>query len=223
LKNSIRGKTTGNFLKQRRTLWIWLIVILLGIGLTIAAFHFDSAVQAWQHQHRIKNIKVLSRNVTRGTDWPSHVIAGLLLAAIAWWRGNKKWTRIFLAMVIAGGLAGGTAYALKLTTGRVRPSVKATEVWGGPNLRQNFQSFPSGHTAVTTGFFGVLFLASWRIGLLCLPIPLFVALSRIFLGAHYLSDVVTSIVIGALCALLVAQLWLCRFDESRDSPEQRVL
>src|SRR5437660_10112231 len=102
LKNSIRGNTTGNFLKQRRTLWIWLIVILLGFVLTIAAFHFDSVVQAWQHQHRIKNIKVLSRNVTRGTDWPSHVIAGLLLAAIAWWRGNKKWTRIFLAMVIAG-------------------------------------------------------------------------------------------------------------------------
>jgi membrane-associated phospholipid phosphatase len=187
---------------------VWLVAIAIGLFLLFVSFGLDPAVQHWQQVHRWKNIQQLSRNVTHGTDWPSHVIIGLLLAAIAWWRGNRKWTRVFLAMVVAAGLAGGGAYALKLSTGRVRPSVKVEKVWGGPDLRQNFQSFPSGHTAVSCGFFGVLFFVSWRIGLLCLPLPLFVAFSRIFLGAHYLSDVVCAALLGALCACVVATLML---------------
>ena len=127
-------------MKQRRTLWTWLIAALLGFLLTLAAFHFDSAVQSWQHKHRWKNIHVLSRNVTHATDWPSHFVPGLLLAGLAWSRGNKKWTRIFLAMLAAAALAGITAHALKITTGRVRPSVKVEKVWAGPTTRQNFQS-----------------------------------------------------------------------------------
>jgi membrane-associated phospholipid phosphatase len=99
---------------------------------------------------------------------------------------------------------------LKLSTGRVRPSVNVEKVWGGPDLRQNFQSFPSGHTAFTSGFFGVLFFASWRIGLICLPIPLFIGFTRIFLGAHYLSDVVCAMLLGLLCGFILTHLMLRR-------------
>jgi membrane-associated phospholipid phosphatase len=194
--------------KQRRIPWGWLLAILLSLLLIIASFLFDDAVRTWQQIHHWKHIPQLSRNVTRATDWPAHVLAGLSLAGLAWWRGHKKWTRVFLAMILAGTLAGGTAYVLKLSTGRVRPSVKVEEGWSGPDLRQNFQSFPSGHTAFTSGFFGVLFFVSWRLGLLFLPIPIFVAFSRVFLGAHYLSDVVCAAVLGLLCAFVVAILML---------------
>jgi membrane-associated phospholipid phosphatase len=208
LKNSIWRKTTGKFVKQRRVPWGLISLIILGLLLVIASFYLDEAVHQWRQIHRWKNIQVLSRNVTRATDWAPHVIAGLSLAGLAWWRGNKRWARIFLAMVLAGALAGSTAYVLKLSTGRVRPSVQVEKVWSGPDLRQNFQSFPSGHTAFTSGFFGVLFFVSWRLGLLFLPIPIFIGFSRIFLGAHYLSDVICAMVLGALCAAAVASFML---------------
>jgi membrane-associated phospholipid phosphatase len=194
--------------KERPVPWGLISAIAIGLLLIIASFYLDDAVHKWQHIHRWKNIQQLSRNVTRATDWPTHVIAGLALAGLAWWRGNRKWTRVFLAMILAGALAGSSAYALKLSTGRVRPSVKVEKVWGGPDLRQNYQSFPSGHTAFTSGFFGVLFFVSWRLGLLFLPIPIFVAFSRIFLGAHHLSDVVCAVFLGLLCAFIVARLML---------------
>jgi membrane-associated phospholipid phosphatase len=197
--------------KLERTYLVWLVAIVLGLLLAVFSFRLDPAVHHWQQVHRWKNIQQLSRNVTRATDWPTHVVAGLLLAGIAWRKGNKKWTRVFLAMVLAGALAGGTAYALKISTGRVRPSTNIEKVWGGPDLRQNYQSFPSGHTAVSSGFFAVLFFASWRIGLLCLPIPLFVAFTRIFLGAHYLSDVVAALLIGLFVAAIVAHFILFEF------------
>ena len=186
----------------------WSLAIAFGAALVWLAFYLDPQFQAWQHTHAWKNITILRRYVTHGTDWPVHLIAGLALVGMAWWRGDEKWKRIFLAMVVAGGLAGMEAYALKLSTGRVRPYVKVEKVWKGPSLRQNFQSFPSGHTAVSFGFFTVLLLANWRLGLLCLPIPLFVAFSRFFLGAHYFSDVVGAIVLGILTGAIVVCLML---------------
>jgi membrane-associated phospholipid phosphatase len=194
--------------KRTRALWIWLLAIAIGSTLLVAAFRLDPAVYQWRREHRWKNIKLLSRYVTRSTDWPVHASIGLALAGLAYWRGNKKWTRIFLAMVAACALAGTSAYLLKISTGRVRPSVKVEKVWGGPDLRQEYQSFPSGHTAASFGFFSVLVFVSWRIGLLFLPIPLFIGFTRIFLGAHYFSDVVGAALLGVLCAAIVARLML---------------
>ena len=198
-------------MKQAPRFWLWLIVVLvLGIFLVVAAFSFDDAVHAWQRSHALKNIGLLRRYITWFTDWPSHVLVALALAGLAWRRGNQRWTRIFLTMIAAGALAGLSAYALKATTGRVRPSVSLEKGWAkkGVTLAANYQSFPSGHTAFSTGFFVLLLLASWRAGLFCLPVPILIAFSRIFFGAHYLSDVMAAIVLGVVSAILVAHFLL---------------
>ena len=195
-------------------LWGGLVAGLIGLVLIIGSFQLDDAVRQWQRKHRWKNIQQLSRNVTRGTDWPSHVVAGLIIGGVAWRRGNEKWTRVALAMIASGALAGGSAYVLKLSTSRGRPYVKVVEQaqpgWPRPNVRQNLQSFPSGHTSFTAGFFGVLFFANWRFGLLCLPIPIFIGFSRIFLGAHFFSDVICGLILGTLAACVVANFALPR-------------
>jgi membrane-associated phospholipid phosphatase len=54
----------------------------------------------------------------------------------------------------------------------------------------------------------VLFLAHRRIGLACLPIPILIGVSRMYIGAHYLSDVVCAAILGVLCALLVTHFCL---------------
>jgi undecaprenyl-diphosphatase len=201
----------SELMKRRQPSWLWIsVVLVIGILLVIAAFSFDGAVQNWQRSHALKNIGLLRRYITWGTDWPSHVLIGLALAAVAWRRGNRKWTRIFLAMIAAGALAGLSAYALKATTGRVRPSVSLEKGWAKKSLTlaPNYQSFPSGHTAFSTGFFALLLLASWRVGLFCLPLPIFVAFSRILFGAHYLSDVVAAIALGIVSAMLIAHFLL---------------
>jgi undecaprenyl-diphosphatase len=206
-----------NPMKRRHLSWLWILAALaLGVLLIFATFSWDGVVQNWQHQHQLKNIGLLRRYVTRGTDWPLHVLLALVFAGLAWRRGSRKWTRIFLAMILAGALAGLSAYALKAATGRVRPSVNVEKGWSKQTLtlQPNYQSFPSGHTAFSTGFFALLLLANWRIGLSCLPIPIFVAFSRIFLGAHYLSDVVAAIVLGVVSAMLIAHFILQREPET---------
>jgi membrane-associated phospholipid phosphatase len=51
-----------------------------------------------------------------------------------------------------------------------------------------------------------LLFVSARIGVACLPIPLLIAFSRMYVAAHYLSDVVCAMILGGLCAFLVAHL-----------------
>ena len=168
------------------------------------AFHFDTAVRDFMAEHRNRAVFNFMSNVSRLGDWPEHFALGLILAGIAWRRGNKKWTRIFLSMLIALAIAGVVGRGIEIATARARPSVKTEEVWN--RFSSKYNAFPSGHVGASMAFFGVLFLANRRAGLACLPIVILIGFSRLYLAAHYLSDVVCAAVLGMLCALLVARL-----------------
>ena len=193
---------------NRKSVFYWLIGILIAAVAMVAAFHFDHAMVNFIAQHQDRLAKTMMNKVSYFGNWPEHFAVGLVLAGIAWWRGSKKWTRIFLAMLIALALAGLAGRVIKISTGRARPSVKTEEVWKGPRFSSKFHAFPSGHVAASTAFFAVLCFANWRIGLACLPIPLVIGFSRMYVAAHYLSDVVFAAVLGILCAILVARLFL---------------
>jgi undecaprenyl-diphosphatase len=184
-------------------------VALLFAGLLLlVSFALDASAYSWIAQHQDPNVKSLMHRVSRIGDWPGHVILGLILLLLAFWRGNKKWTRIFLAMLIACAIAGSANRVIKVAVGRARPDVHAkVESWHGPQLSSRYNSFPSGHTAASTAFFASLALASWRIGIPLLVIPLLIAFSRMYVAAHYLSDVVAAALIATLVAVLT-DAWL---------------
>jgi len=148
--------------------------------------------------------------VSRFGDWPEHVAVGVCLLGFAWWRGKRRWARVFLAMLVACALAGAAARVIKVTAGRARPSVKTEMTWSGPRLSEKYHAFPSGHTASSAAFFLVLVIASWRIGLPTLIIPLLIGFSRMYVAAHYLSDVVFALILGAICAFITARFILLR-------------
>lgn len=189
---------------KQRTLLHWTLGIVVAAIAIALAFYWDQAVVAFMTDHQTAGMRNLMRNVSRFGDWPGHFVIGLLGVGIAWVRGNKKWMRIFLAMLIALSIAGLAGRALKFTTGRARPSVKSELMWNGPRWSDSkYHSFPSGHVDASVGFFVVLLLTNWRIGLPCLAIPIVIGFSRMYLGAHYLSDVVCAAVLGILSALVI--------------------
>jgi membrane-associated phospholipid phosphatase len=186
----------------------WLIGIALAAVAIGVAFYFDDAVWNFIREHQNRGVYNFMRNVSRFGDWPSHVALGLLLLGIAWIRGSRKWSRVFLAMLIAMALAGVAGTVIKRTIPRPRPSVHTDIRWGGPHFSTKYHSFPSGHVGASTAFFAVLLIARRRVGLACLPIPILIGFSRMYIGAHYLSDVVCAAVLGSLCALVVGTLLL---------------
>jgi membrane-associated phospholipid phosphatase len=198
---------------KHRALFYWLIGVAIAAIIIAAAFYFDNTVRDFVANHQTLGLRNFMRNVSRFGDWPEHFAVGLLLLAVAWWRGSKKWARIFVAMLIALSIAGLAGRAIKVTTGRARPSVKSEQSWNGPRLSSKYHAFPSGHVVASTAFFALLLFANRRIGLPCLAIPILIGFSRIYGGAHYLSDVVCAAVLGILCAILVWRIALRRIDE----------
>ena len=149
----------------------------------------------------------LSKVVSRGGDWPEHIAIGLVLLGISYWRGSKRWMRIFAAMLLACALAGASARVVKVATGRARPNIHTEAGWNGPRLSARYNAFPSGHTAASTAFFATLAFASWRIGAGLLFIPLLIGFSRMYVAAHHLSDVVGAILVGIGVAYFTTQ-WM---------------
>jgi membrane-associated phospholipid phosphatase len=193
---------------KRSSVFYWLLGIMIATVAVATGFHFDAAVSGFVAHHRVRVVYNFMYNVSRFGDWPELFALGLVLAGVAWRRGNQKWKRIFLSMLIALAIAGVSGHVTKIAVSRARPSVKLERVEPWPRFNSNYHAFPSGHVAASTAFFGVLFFASWRIGLACLPIVILIAFSRLYLAAHYLSDVVCAAILGILSALLVVHFFL---------------
>ena len=209
----------GTYFVKRAAIFYWLVGIAIAAIAIGAAFYLDDTVWQFIRQHQNRAVRSFMQNVSRFGDWPSHVVLGLLLLGIAWWRGSKKWTRIFLAMLLAMAIAGVAGHLIKRTVPRARPSVKSELHWGGPRFSTKYHSFPSGHVAASMAFFGVLIFARRRIGIACLPIPVLIGCSRMYIGAHYLSDVVCAAALGILCAAIVAHLLLRQVENGRPQIE----
>ena len=206
---------------KQRSVFYWTLGVLMAAIAIAVSFYFDDVVRDFIARHQTAGMRNFMRNVSRFGDWPAHFELGLVLAGVAWWRGNKKWTRIFLSMLIALSIAGLAGRAIKVTTGRARPSVKSEQAWNGPRLSSKYHAFPSGHVVASTAFFAVLTFASWRIGLPCLAIPLLIGFSRIYGGAHYLSDIVCAAVLAILSALLVFRFVLPKIGNRQSAIENR--
>jgi membrane-associated phospholipid phosphatase len=191
----------------------WLFGIAIAAVAVGASFYFDDAVWNFIQQHQNRGLYNFMRNVSRFGDWPSHVVLGLLLLGAAWIRGSRKWSRIFLAMLVALALAGVAGTVIKRVVPRPRPSVHTEIRWGGPHFSTKYHSFPSGHVSASTAFFGVLFIARRRIGLACFAMPILIGFSRMYIGAHYLSDVVCAAILGFVCALIVSRVFLRQIED----------
>ncbi len=183
----------------------WVVIFVGAAVLIGASFCFDPAVRSWVTQHQDPVVRRVMEGVSRYGDWPEHVALGLILIAMAWSRGSKRWMRIFAAMIVACALAGVSARVVKIAAGRARPNVQTETRWNGPRFSARYHAFPSGHTAASTAFFAALVLAGWRIGTPLLVIPLLIAFSRMYVAAHYLSDVVAAAIIGLVCAYVVVE------------------
>ncbi len=182
--------------------WWYAFAFIAAVGI-VAAFQLDAVTRIWLVQHRQRELYGAMQIVSRIGDWPAHVLLGALLLAAAWSRGRADWMRIFLAMLIACAVAGLVARGVKIGTGRARPSVQTDQAWSGPTLAAKYHAFPSGHTAASAAFFGVLAFRRPRIGAPLLLVPAVIAFSRMYVAAHYLSDVVCAFLLGLACAWVV--------------------
>ena len=153
----------------------------------------DAAIIEWLVPRRTTGLTSVMMLLTH-----AHSIAAMsawsVALALVLWRLRQRYWILTLAAAMAGGMA--LNWWFKVTYERARPVLE------DPLLTLQTFSFPSGHTAAATLFYGVLaaFLVSrvraprWRAAIVAAAVVMVsaVAFSRVYLGAHFMSDVVAA-------------------------------
>lgn len=130
------------------------------------------------------------------------VVLPVVVVVFGWLLAWKRWRAAFHALAL-GILVSGSVFVLKHLLKSPRP-------WG-VFLNPETYSLPSGHTAIaTTAFMGLAFLIAsairpkyrWPIYTLGIFIAFIVGVSRMYLGAHWFTDVLASWLLGS--AILMA-------------------
>jgi undecaprenyl-diphosphatase len=120
--------------------------------------------------------------------------------ALLWWLGNPFWRPWALTVLLSIIGLAVIVLAIKFTIRRRRPEGE----WGGMYRSTDPHSFPSGHAAraILIGVLAIGLGPVWLAIFLCVWAPL-VALARVAMGLHYLSDVAAGALLGAIAGGIV--------------------
>lgn len=137
-----------------------------------------------------------------GSVWLLTVLS-ILTILILWVRFKDKWGILFFIIGIGGG--GLLTKLLKYYYERGRPSIN-------PEIDAIGYSFPSGHSMGSLIFYGFIayFLIrssfnkslKWTIAILAIVLAGMIGFTRIYLGAHFPSDVIAGHLAGAFWLVL---------------------
>lgn len=196
---------------RRLALVLACIVLLMLLALQVwtegPVTRVDLAITHWMVAHRVEPLTgfMLAVSQAHQTAWMLLVTA----CVAAWQIRQRHWTQLArLAVVPAGMLLNA---GLKLLFQRPRPVLE------DPLVVLMTLSFPSGHAAGSTVFYGALCALAfgrWRARRAralavagAVLMVLLVTSSRVYLGAHYFSDVVAGVAVGAVCLALFFAPW----------------
>jgi undecaprenyl-diphosphatase len=112
-------------------------------------------------------------------------------------------------------LSGAVIYVIKIAVNRPRPTADLVTIIE----YAQFQSFPSGHVTFYLVFFGFLTYLMyrlswvwnwlrWSVSLISLALIFSVPLSRMYLGAHWFTDVLAGFFVGLLCLIGLARWYV---------------
>jgi len=128
------------------------------------------------------------------------MVVPLLAMFIYLWRRSEKITAVI--MLATAALFPLVSLVVKQEFGRPRQ-----HVFPPVDVEHTF-SFPSGHTLTAVGVYGLIAVLLWQRGHRWLALisglwVLIVGVSRVYLGAHYPSDVLASLAVGTFMLVIV--------------------
>jgi membrane-associated phospholipid phosphatase len=161
----------------------------------------DEQVLAWVIDHRTPSWTTIAQTVTHLAD-PWVVALLVLLTALALLAVRRRRLAVFVVVSSAG--AAAVSSVAKQAMDRTRPPTESWlgEAWG--------PAFPSGHATQSVALYGALAIVAcvlvrspgWRAVFVssAVAVAAMVGATRVYLGVHWMSDV--------LCGWAIGTLWL---------------
>lgn len=162
---------------------------LIGIILLLISLIFDKQISIFFTSYRIDFLSSIAVFMDL-FKW--YYLFGIVLIIILI---KKEYKKIPL-LILSFGLYGLIVNGLKIVIGRERPFVELKNEL--VETTNPYRSFPSGHA---TSMFTLLPFLDF-IYVFWLILSILVSLSRVYLGVHYLSDIIA----GALIGLIIPEI-----------------
>lgn len=203
--------------KRQQDLIKWLLVIVTGGFLLLTIFvlvdplsKIDEAFSAEVQEHRNPVFGAMMHAIS----WPgytpnSEILVGFTALLFLLFRYKRE--ALFICLT---GAAGLVSTIVKMLINRPRPLPTLVEVME----KTEQKSFPSGHVLFYTVFFGFLaLLMLWRkefprwlriaASAFCFIMIFTIPLSRIYLGAHWFTDVTGGFLLGLICLYVIGYFY----------------
>ncbi len=216
----------NNFLKIiKNKKWLQLITTIVILFMMFNAL----AISILEHKHFIQVMDYLGFRflfsyfnsiifalfmiITWSAKWYIVVIALLALSVLFYEKHRIKFIVSTWVTIVSSAFA---VYILKNSIARPRPEYA--------KIAEHSYSFPSGHATIATALAGILIyliLQTNNDKLKKITIPtiilwaILIYVSRIYIGVHYLSDIIGGIIIGAIFATLGSATY--RWLENKES------
>jgi undecaprenyl-diphosphatase len=172
---------------------------------------YDGAIAVWLQERATPGLTAVMLALTTFGAPLVAITAALVLAGVFWFHGQRP-RALFLALTVPLGMLLNTG--LKHAFARSRPMLEQ------PLATAYGHSFPSGHVAGATLLYGALSLIllrrapTWKDRCAAVFVPglviATVAFTRLYLGVHYLTDVLAAHAVAlswvALCATAIDTL-----------------
>jgi undecaprenyl-diphosphatase len=195
--------------------WVLLVAVVVAVGLALtgplegSVGHWDNQLERGFAADRSGTLTHVADVVTLLGETVTVLTLGAVLLIGTWFFKHQIRPVVFVASALLGEIA---AYLVTVSlVSRDRPPVRILD----PGLDPH-HSYPSGHVAASVALYGALAVLIWRTDRnpwrwVCAPlvaVPLLVGLARMYLGAHHLSDVVTSLVFMSVWLAFAAAVLL---------------
>jgi membrane-associated phospholipid phosphatase len=185
-----------------------VVLVSLFVVLGVVAHHasagtaWDHTVLGWMVHHRRPGLTSTAIAVTNLGSPVGVAVIAAVAAAVSWWRLGSARPAILIIATLA--LAGAVSTLTKIIVGAHRP-VSTVQL-----VVETDPSFPSGHVTGTLALLGALavvtahhrgrVVSSAMIALAAAGTAA-VALTRLYLGVHWVSDIMGGLLLGTTAAV----------------------
>lgn len=205
--------------------WMAALMTVPGIVLIILSYHFWDIPVAHYCRGLSRSVLDIAEIVTQAGDskWYFMIfVPGFLFFLLA--VKNRLWAMRMLFFSLAIAVSGLLNTLLKMIAGRNRPiQLFEHDLYGFGFFGTAYEtmSFPSGHSLTVFAVATALTLVFPRAGFVAYPAALAIALSRVVITSHFVSDIIAGALVGTLCTLAL-KYGFDRFHIALKAPDREI-